>query len=45
MSLLKQKQEKPFVLGVDDDNVAARHLYANTGFNEETEIDYLIEVQ
>lgn len=45
MTILDRKQQKPFVLGVDDDNVAARHLYANTGFNEETEIDYLIESQ
>lgn len=42
MSVLDNKQHKPFILGVDDDNLAARHLYANAGFIEETEIDYLI---
>lgn len=44
MSVLDNKQHKPFVLGVDDDNLAARHLYANAGFIEETEIEYFSKI-
>lgn len=45
MMILDHIEHKPFVLGVDDNNVAARSLYAKIGFIEETEIDYLVELK